>query len=130
MKLNSLIKYNSLKIFSVIGYISLVSFTYIEFIVLPDAFKIDKAAGCHFAADYPLCTAHGVEIVSAFVFCGVAWLGILSLIALLFEFLWKKDKSKDATERKYPIYAIIPFWIGAAVETLLCLIFLWLLFQP
>lgn len=112
MKLNNLIKYNSLKIFSFLGYLLLIAIIYFKFVAYPAAMEIDKIATCHFDANFPLCKSHDVEIISFITYAFIFALSILSLIAAFFEFLWKKFKSKSSVPRNYPIFWKIVFWTG------------------
>ncbi len=112
MKLNNLIRYNSLKVFSILGYILLISYAYFHFIAYPAALEIDKIATCHFDANFPLCKSHDVEFTSLIVYFSIVFLAFISLIVFIFEFLWKKFKSKNNAVKNYPIFWKIAFWIG------------------
>ncbi len=127
MKLNSLIKYNSLKVLSLIGLLFITSVLYFHFIEWPFAIEVDKIAICHFDANFPLCESHKVEFMEIFTYGIIILISFITFICFGIEFLYRKYKLKDNDIKSYPVFWTIIFWIGIILALIPFLFILWLL---
>lgn len=128
MNLNSLIKYNSAKILSVLGYFFPIAFLYFHFVAWPFAISVDKVALCHFDANFPLCESHKVEFMEIFTYGIIILISSVALIALGCEFLYKKYKVKNSSLKKYPVFWVVLFYIGLIPQAVLFLLILYIIF--
>ncbi len=115
MKLNSLIKYNSLKALGLFGYM----FAIFLYICRQNILQIVKAN----SIDADIVFLNSAVFVVTIYQIGILFISFVSII----EFLYKKYKLKDNNIKIYPLFWIIVFWIGIIFALTPLLFILWLL---
>ncbi len=115
MKLNSLIRYNSLKALGLFGY-TFVIFLYLCRQSILQIVQINPA-------DTDVIFLNGAVFIATVYQAGILFTSFIFII----EFLYRKYKLKDNDIKSYPVFWTIIFWIGIILALIPFLFILWLL---